>query len=153
MEPAARIDAYFLACSEGSADDIAGHFTPDAVIYDTNLRPARGADDIGRMWIRVRNRWGGARWTVDTVICDNDASSSAPVAAIEWSMTGRDPDRNQAFTFRGSEHYRFEESLISEIRQYWTFDPDRLDTHLIGYDYHHDNGNDNGNDEGETDDD
>ncbi|MEL7209656.1 MAG: nuclear transport factor 2 family protein, partial [Actinomycetota bacterium] len=134
MDPAARIEAYFLACGEGSVDDIAAHFTPDAVIYDTNLRPARGADAIGRMWVKVRDRWGGARWSVDSVI-EGVGSPGASVAAIEWSMTGCDLERDRPFIFRGSEHYRFERTLISEIRQYWTFDPERLDTHLIDYDY------------------
>lgn len=146
MEPAARIEAYFLACSEGSAEEIANHFTDDAVIYDTNIRPMETSEVIGRSWVKVRERWQGARWTVDTVVSGVAAgsgvaaSSGNRVAAIEWSMTGTDPDRNQSFAFRGSEHYRFADAdrdngLIAEIRQYWTFDPDKLDTALQGYPY------------------
>jgi hypothetical protein len=61
--------------------------------------------------------------------------SDGDVAAIEWSMTGIDPDDGEVFTFRGSEHYRFETdvNLIVEIRQYWAFDPSALDTGLIGF--------------------
>ena len=129
MEPAARIEAYFAACGEGSAADIAAHFTPDAVIYDTNVRPARGAAAIGAMWVKVRERWQGARWQVDSFVGDERE------AAIEWTMTGTDPERSRAFAFRGSEHYRFADTLIDEIRQYWTFDPDALDTGLVGFDY------------------
>lgn len=116
-------------CGEGSAADIAAHFTADAVIFDTNVRPIRGAAEIGDMWVTVRDRWIGARWSVDSFV--GDASG----AAIEWSMTGTDPKTNDAFVFRGSEHYRFVDSLIDEIRQYWTFDPSDLTTELVGYDY------------------
>lgn len=129
MTPHDRISAYFAMCSEGSAEDIAAHFTPDAVIFDTNIRPIRGASEIGDMWVNVRERWGGARWAVDSVISDGVE------AAIEWSMTGTDPKTDSAFTFRGSEHYRFVDSRIDEIRQYWTFDRTQLDTGLLGYRY------------------
>lgn len=129
MTPADRIDTYFTACGEGSAADIALHFTEHAVIFDTNVRPIRGAEQIGEMWVIVRERWGGARWSADSLI------GGAATAAIEWSMTGTDPMTQREFTFRGSEHYRFVGSLIDEIRQYWTFDPEALETGLIGLNY------------------
>lgn len=131
MTPAERIEAYFLACSEGSAEDIAGHFTPQAIIWDTNIRPMRGSEAIGDTWVKVRERWSGARWMVDTMV----ESADAATAAIEWRMTGIEPVEQRAFVFRGSEHYSFEDTLIAEIRQYWTFDPERLDTGLLEYDY------------------
>ncbi len=126
-----RITDYFDACSAGSAADVAGHFTADAIIYDTNIRPMVGADDIGASWVKVRERWGGARWLVDSIVSSPDDDA----AAIEWSMTGTDPASGRSFVFRGSEHYRFDpaENLIAEIRQYWTFDPDRLDTGLVDH--------------------
>ncbi|MDH3680671.1 MAG: nuclear transport factor 2 family protein [Acidimicrobiia bacterium] len=134
MEPAERIEGYFAACSDGSEADIAAHFTDDAVIFDSNIRPVRGSAAIGAMWVKVRRRWQGARWTVDSFVGDGDG------AAIEWSMTGTDPDGDRPFVFRGSEHYSFEtagedELLIAEIRQYWTFDLDKLDTGLVDYPY------------------
>ena len=151
MEPRDRIVAYFTACGEGSAADIASHFTPDAVIYDTNLRPARGAEAIGAMWVKVRQRWGGATWHVDSFIGATESAGhpdpgpvgSQQVAAIEWSMYGTAPATGEAaprpFVFRGSEHYRFapdaDDLLIAEIRQYWTFDPTTLDTGLVDYPY------------------
>ena len=131
MKPAERIDAYFVACSEGSANEIASHFTDAAVIWDTNIRPMRGRTDIGATWVKVRDRWDGARWLVDSIV----EAADAHTAAIEWRMTGRDLRAGRDFTFRGSEHYCFEESLIAEIRQYWTFDPERLDTGLLDYEY------------------
>ncbi len=127
MDPKTRISAYFEACSGGSAPDIAAHFTDDAIIYDTNVAPFRGAQAIGEAWVKIRNDWQGARWTVDSVVVEGAA------AAIEWSMTGTDPRSGRSFVFRGSEHYRFDNGRIAEIRQYWTFDATRLDTGLRGY--------------------
>lgn len=129
IDPVARIRAYFQACGTGTAADIAAHFTDDAVIWDTNLAPCRGRDAIGAMWVKVRQRWGGAVWTIDTAVTDGIT------AAIEWTMTGTEPREQRPFVFRGSEHYAFRDSLIAEIRQYWTFDPDRLDTGLVDWPY------------------
>ncbi|MDA3040912.1 MAG: nuclear transport factor 2 family protein [Actinomycetota bacterium] len=129
MEPGERITRYFEACSSGAPTDIASHFTADAVIYDTNLEPFRGAVAIGESWSKIRNDWQGARWTVDSLLSDGAA------AAIEWSMTGTDPRTGEGFVFRGSEHYRFVDGLIDEIRQYWTFDRARLTTGLRCYPY------------------
>jgi ketosteroid isomerase-like protein len=122
-----RIEEYFLACSEGSAEQVGACFTDDAVVYDTNVAPFVGAARIGRQWVRVRERWGGAVWTVTSCVENGD------VAAIEWSMAGTEPATGRSFTFNGSEHYRFAGELIAEIRQYWTFDPVSLDTGLIGF--------------------
>jgi ketosteroid isomerase-like protein len=125
------IEAYFAACSHGTPEDVAACFTADAMVFDTNIAPFTGAGRIGRQWVRVRERWGGAVWTVDSCV----ESESGEVAAIEWSMSGTEPTSGRAFIFRGSEHYRFEENLIVEIRQYWTFNPNTLDTALLGYLY------------------
>ena len=121
------IERYFAACSEGTADDIAACFAADAVVYDTNHKPIRGGAEIGAFWCRTRERWDGARWYVDSCVSEGDA------AAIEWTMTGMlDGAR---FTLRGSEHYRVTDARIAEIRQYWTFDRDRLDTALVDFPY------------------
>jgi ketosteroid isomerase-like protein len=124
----ALIRSYFAACSTGTAAEIAAHFTPDAIVYDTNVAPMRGAEAIGAGWVRVRGKWG-ATWHVEACVSEGDA------AAIEWSMTGSDPSDGRRFVFRGSEHYRIESGLIAEIRQYWTFDRTRLDTGLVGFAY------------------
>jgi len=127
MGPAERIRAYFDSCTRGSVADIAGHFTDGAVIYDTNHRPVRSAAGIGMFWSKVRERWQGATWTVDTVVSEGDA------AAIEWTMSGLDGDR--PFAVRGSEHYRLVDGFIDEIRQYWTFDPDHPGSELVEFPY------------------
>jgi ketosteroid isomerase-like protein len=131
MQPAERIRAYFEACNGGDPDAVAVHFTPDAVVYDTNIPPMRGRDAIAAGWAAIAAKWGGATWSVDSVVEAADGSC----AAIEWSMTGTDPRSGASFVFRGSEHYRFADGLIDEIRQYWTFDRDRLDSGLVGYPY------------------
>lgn len=131
MDPAARIRAYFEACNGGTPSDLAAHFTPSALIYDTNIPPLRGSDAIAAGWSAIRAKWGGATWSVDTVV----ASADGTTAAIEWSMRGVDPRSGRSFVFRGSEHYRFVDTLIDEIRQYWTFDRERLDTGLVDYPY------------------
>jgi uncharacterized protein (TIGR02246 family) len=131
MQPADRIQAYFEACNGGDPDEVAAHFTPDAVIYDTNIPPSRGRAAIAAGWAVIREKWGGATWAVDHVVVDTDGDA----AAIEWSMSGTDPRTGRSFVFRGSEHYRFVDTLIDEIRQYWTFDRERLDTGLVGYRY------------------
>ena len=127
MNNRARIESYFTACSQGSASDIAAQFTPDAVIYDTNHRPLESAVGIGEFWEKIRGQWLNARWYVDTCLSEGDA------AAIEWTMTG--VHKGQAFAVRGSEHYRFVDGRIAEIRQYWTFDRDNPGSALVDFPY------------------
>ncbi len=132
MEPKpveALIRSYFAACSQGSALDVARHFTIDAVVYDTNIAPVWGSEAIGEAWVAIRTKWGGATWQVESCV------ESGNEAAIEWSMNGTDPKTMRAFVFRGSEHYVIEAGRIAEIRQYWTFNRDRLDTGLVGYNH------------------
>ena len=47
------VRSYFSACNDGTVEEIAAHFTPDAVVYDTNHAPVRGAEAIGRFWTRT----------------------------------------------------------------------------------------------------
>ena len=124
------VRSYFAACNGGSADQIAAHFTADATIYDTNHAPVAGREQIGAFWLRTRQRWAGARWQIDSTIVDRDQGDAA---AIEWSMHG--VANGEPFSFRGSEHYRFRDGLIDEIRQYWSYDPDHPGSALIGFDY------------------
>ncbi len=123
----AVVRSYFEACTSGSAADIAHHFTDDAAIFDTNHPPVVGAVTIGDFWTKIRSKWVGARWIVDTYVGDS------LVGAIEWTMTGTDGDR--PFAVRGSEHYQFVEGRIHRIRQYWTFDASAPGSELVDYDY------------------
>jgi len=121
------VRSYFAACGEGSAETIAAHFTEDATIFDTNHAPIVGRKQISAFWVRIRERWDGARWIVDSAVEHGDT------AAIEWSMHG--VSDGAPFVFRGSEYYRFRDGLIDEIRQYWTYNPERPGSALIGFDY------------------
>lgn len=122
-----RVHEYFERCSTGTPDELASLFTEEAVVYDTNVRPVRGAQEIAAWWMKIRDRWEGARWVVDTSVEEGDA------VAVEWTMTGRadgDP-----FTVRGSDHYTFRGDAIAEVRQYWSFDPEHPGSQLIGFPY------------------
>ena len=121
------ITQYFLACGYGTAADIASHFEKDAVIYDTNHPPIRGAGSIGEFWLNVRERYGEATWHVDSIIESEDS------AAIEWTMRGN--LGNKQLVYRGSEHYRVKNGLIIEIRQYWNWKRNELTSGLVDYLY------------------
>jgi hypothetical protein len=121
------ITQYFLACGYGTAADIASHFEKDAVIYDTNHPPIRGAGSIGEFWLNVRERYGEATWHVDSIIESEDS------AAIEWTMRGNLGSKQ--LVYRGSEHYHVKNGLIIEIRQYWNWKRNELTSGLVDYLY------------------
>ena len=122
-----HIRSYFEACTSGSSEDVAKHFTDDAVIYDTNHSPITTAASIGNFWNQIRAKWTGARWVVERTVESGDS------AAIEWMMEGE--HRGESFAVRGSEHYSFRDDLIEEIRQYWIFDSESPGGGLIDYPY------------------
>jgi uncharacterized protein (TIGR02246 family) len=124
------VRSYFAACTSGDADAVARHFTEDAVVYDLNHEPVRGATTIAEFFRRIRERWQGAVWEVNTYLEDADA------AAIEWTMRGVGPAG--PFVVRGSEHYEFADGAIRQIRQYWAFDRDDPSTGLRSYPYDED---------------
>jgi len=124
------VRSYFAACTSGDAEAVARHFTDDAVVYDLNHDPVTGANSIADFFRRVRDRWDGAAWEVNTYLEGADA------AAIEWTMRGAGPDG--PFAVRGSEHYEFVNDAISQIRQYWTFNREDPNVGLRGYPYDQD---------------
>lgn len=121
------VESYFAACTTGDADAIARHFCDDATIYDLNHDPVEGAATIGDFFVRVRERWLGASWEVNTYVGDGE------VAAIEWTMWGS--SREGPFAVRGSEHYEFRGDAIAQIRQYWIFDREGPQRGLRGFAY------------------
>ena len=50
-------------------------------------------------------------------------------------MNGTDPGPQRPLAVQGSEHVRLEGTQIEEIRRYWTFDAEKLDTGFFGYPY------------------
>ncbi|TQM02119.1 nuclear transport factor 2 family protein [Pseudonocardia kunmingensis] len=124
------VRAYFAACSRGDVVGVAASFCPDAVVYDTNHRPVRGPEAIAAFFAKVRERWDGATWHVDTFVGDGRT------AAVEWTMLVR---RDGATVpVRGSEHYEFADGRIRQIRQYWTHRPDDPEVGLRDYPYDED---------------
>lgn len=131
------VRAYFAACSRGDVPGVVASFTPDAVVWDTNHAPVRGAAAIGEFYARVREARRGATWHVDTYVGDGDA------AAVEWTMLvpgepGRGGEPGAPVAVRGSEHYAFADGRIAEIRQYWTARRDDPATGLRGFPYDED---------------
>lgn len=124
MDPKATVLAYFDACTNGSAADIAACFAPDAAIYDTVAPPVRGARIIAESVVALRTAMQGGRWTVDSIVAEGT------VAAIEWTFRGR--RSGMPAVLRGSEHYRLDaDGRIEEIRQYWN----DAGSGLLGYRY------------------
>lgn len=130
MSNSELVEGYFAACSGGNASDIAGYFCADAVVYDLNHEPVRGATGIGEFYVRIRDQWNGATWHVNTYTEGNET------AAIEWTMRGNKGD--EPFVLRGSEHYEFRDGAIEQIRQYWTFDRAKPGLGLRGFPYEED---------------
>ena len=122
-----RVLDYFADCSVANRQKIGSHFTEDATVYDLNRDPIRGRENIGAFWVRTRERWGGAVWIVESLI------EGKETAAIEWAMKGNEDE--EEVLFRGSEHYCFQQGLISEIRQYWIFTRGASVSQLRGYEY------------------
>ena len=121
---------YFAACSRGDTEAVIASFVDDAVVYDTNHRPVRGAVEIGRFFARVYADKKGATWHVDTFLGDGAH------AASEWTMVDRSGEEPVAV--RGSEHYEFRDGRISQVRQYWRSDPARPGAGLRDYPYDQD---------------
>jgi hypothetical protein len=121
------VERYFQACTHEPAEQIAAFFCAHASVYDNNHKPVQGAQTIGTFYVKMRERWQGASWHIDTFIEADDA------AASEWTMRAYQNGAKQLV--RGSEHYEFEHGLIRQIRQYWRFDRKALATGLVDYPY------------------
>jgi ketosteroid isomerase-like protein len=121
---------YNDACSVGSIDEVMAFFAPDAVIYDLNHPPVRGREAIGIFWGRIRQKWGGAVWTTDSVI----GSPNDICVAAEWTMRGT--ANGAPFAFRGVDVFHADDAgLLTEVRQYWRFDAEQMDSGLVGFPY------------------
>jgi hypothetical protein len=129
----ARIRAYFDACNQGDAAEIASHFVPQGTHYfppGMYEGPFRGGATIGRRWREAVERFGSI-WTVDNVIVD----APRHVAVIEWTHF----KTKVGTVLRGDEWYEFDAASgrIREIRAYYASpqaqDLERLE--LGGFDY------------------
>jgi ketosteroid isomerase-like protein len=115
---------YMDLCNTGDAASIGGCFTADAVIYDLNVPPVKGAEAIGQFWVRVRDRWEGGTWSIIALVSDGRT------VAVEWDLRGR--RHGEPILFRGADMITVEAGRISEVHQYWSYQPE-TGSDLVGY--------------------
>ena len=123
-----HVRSYYEALNSGDVELIASHFTEDAVHYYTRLGPHEGARVIAE-----NARWGveqiDGQWFIESGLEQGDA------AAIEWSMTWRDPRSGEHRINRGAEFFRFRDGRICEVRAYHHGDAKNPQGDLLGFDH------------------
>jgi ketosteroid isomerase-like protein len=123
-----HIRSYYEALNTGDPDEVARHFTDDAVHYYTRLGPHRGAQAIGEHTKLGVDHLDG-QWFIENGIEQGDE------ACIEWTMTWRDPKSGERRLDRGAEWFRFEDGKIAEIRAYHHSGPKNRSGDLLGFDH------------------
>ncbi len=123
-----HVRSYYDALNTGDADAVAAHFTDDAVHYYTRLGPHEGGRTIAEhaAWA-VANFEG--RWHLENGLDDGEQ------AAIEWTMTWRDPRSGERRLDRGAELFSFRDGLIREVRAYHHGGPKNPQGDLLGFDH------------------
>ena len=123
-----HVRSYYEALNSGDVEKIASHFTDDAVHYYTRLGPHEGARAIAE-----NARWGveqvDGQWVMEGGVEQDEA------AAIEWSMTWRDPRSGEKRINRGAEFFRFRDGKICEVRAYHHGDRKNPQGDLLGFDH------------------
>ena len=123
-----HIRSYYEALNSGDAERVAAHFTEDATHYYTRLGPHEGAETIGQMTdLAVKSI--EARWFVENAIEEGDQ------AAIEWTMTWRDPKSGERRLDRGTEWFLFRDGRIAEVRAYHHGGKKNPQGDLLGFDH------------------
>jgi ketosteroid isomerase-like protein len=124
-----HIRSYYEALNSGDADAVAAQFTDDATHYYTRLGPHEGAATIGQMTdLAVKSI--EAQWFVENAI-----EGEGDEAAIEWTMTWRDPKSGEKRLDRGTEWFVFRDGLIAEVRAYHHGSPKNPSGDLLGFDH------------------
>jgi hypothetical protein len=123
-----HVRSYYAALNTGNADEIAAHFTEDAVHYYTRLGPHEGGRAIAEHAASAVANIEG-RWFLEGGIEQGDE------AAIEWTMTWRDPRSGERRLDRGTEWFRFRDGLICEVRAYHHGGPKNPQGELLGFDH------------------
>jgi ketosteroid isomerase-like protein len=123
-----HVRSYYEALNTGDVELIASHFTDDAVHYYTRLGPHQGARAIAE-----NARWGveqvDGQWVMEGGVEQDEA------AAIEWTMTWRDPKSGEKRINRGAEFFRFRDGKICEVRAYHHGDRKNPQGGLLGFDH------------------
>jgi ketosteroid isomerase-like protein len=123
-----HIRSYYEALNSGDAERVAAHFTEDATHYYTRLGPHEGAATIGQMTELAVNSIE-AKWFVENAIEEGDQ------AAIEWTMTWRDPKSGEKRLDRGTEWFLFRDGKIAEVRAYHHGGKKNPQGDLLGFDH------------------
>jgi ketosteroid isomerase-like protein len=123
-----HIRSYYEALNSGDAECVAAHFTEDATHYYTRLGPHEGAGTIGQMTdLAVKSI--EAQWFVENAIEEGEQ------AAIEWTMTWRDPKSGERRLDRGTEWFLFRDGKIAEVRAYHHGGEKNPQGDLLGFDH------------------
>ena len=122
-----HVRSYYEALNSGDADQVAEHFTEDAVHYYTRRDPHRGREIADHAAWAVHSIEG--RWILENGIDDGEQ------ACIEWTMTWRDPRSGEPRLDRGAEWFRFRDGLICEVRAYFHSNEKNRSGDLMGFDH------------------
>lgn len=128
MTGAERVRAYYKDLNEGSAEAVSAHFTEDAVHYYTRLGPHEGAETIGR-YAAFGVEHIDAQWYIENLVEQGDQ------VAIEWTMTWRDPEKDERRLDRGAEFFLIHDGRIAEVRAYHHGGRKNPQGDLLGFDH------------------
>ena len=105
------IRRYYRGCNTADHGLMVSTFTADVVHYFVDHSAVRGAKALANYWCKVGPKTQ-AHWALDHAIVEE------PECVIEWSMRWVPAATGKAELLRGTEWYRFDDGLISEIRSY-----------------------------------
>jgi len=128
MTGAERVRAYYEDLNKGVAEAISAHFTEDAVHYYTRLGPHEGAKAIGDL-AALGVATIDAQWYVENLVEQGDQ------VAIEWTMTWRDPEKDERRLDRGAEFFLIRDGRIAEVRAYHHGAKKNPQGDLLGFDH------------------
>lgn len=128
MTGAERVRAYYEDLNKGSAEAVSAHFTEDAVHYYTRLGPHEGAETIGR-YAAFGVEHIDAQWHLENLVEQGDQ------VAIEWTMTWRDPEKDERRLDRGAEFFLIRDGRIAEVRAYHHGGRKNPQGDLLGFDH------------------
>ncbi len=106
-----RVRAYYEALNTGDAEAVSSHFTEEATHYYTRLGPHEGAETIGN-YAALGASTIDAQWYIENLIEQGNQ------VAIEWTMTWRDPEKDERRLDRGAEFFLIRDGKIAEVRAY-----------------------------------
>jgi ketosteroid isomerase-like protein len=123
-----HVRGYYEALNRGDADEVSSFFTEDAVHYYTRLGPHEGGRTIGDYTKLAVDTIDG-QWFIENEVEDGEQ------AAIEWTMTWKDPKSGERRLDRGTEWFRFRDGKICEIRAYHHGGKKNPSGDLLGFDH------------------